>query len=64
MSTVPAERAGAMAVSEVGEVTLTFVAGVGPKRTIGVPVKLAPATVTTPPPESGPVLALTPVTTG
>ena len=53
-----------MAISEVGEVTVTFLATVEPKWTVGVPTKLLPVTVTVLPPESGPKLEVTPETTG
>ena len=54
--------AGALAVSCVGEITVTFVAGVPPKLTVGALTKFVPLIVTVFPPAIGPAVGLTLVT--
>jgi len=61
-STGPADPAGEVAVMEESEFTTKLVAGVEPKLTAVVPVKLVPAIVTLVPPAVDPELGLTLVT--
>ena len=63
-STVPVRRPGWSAVIVVSLTTVKLVAGVVPKSTAVAPVKLVPVIVTEVPPAGGPVVGLTPVTTG
>jgi hypothetical protein len=62
-STVPLP-AGAVAVSEVEEFTVTLVAVFVPKSTVAPLAKLLPVIVTLVPPDAGPSLGLIPVTVG
>jgi hypothetical protein len=62
-STVPAVPEGAVAVSEVSDVT-AYVAAAVPKRTPVTPVKPDPVMVTVVPPAREPALGLSPVTAG
>ncbi len=63
MSTVP-EPEGDMALTEVGEMTVTSVAGAEPKSTALVPVSPVPVMTTVVPPASGPALGLMASTVG
>ncbi|HEY1734317.1 MAG TPA: hypothetical protein VGG23_07710, partial [Acidimicrobiales bacterium] len=64
-STEPAAPTGDVAVSSVGEVTVTSVAGVVPKSTVVDPsTKPVPSTVTEVPPATGPMSGVTDVTVG
>ena len=56
--------AGLSAVIVVLLTTVTFVAAVAPKSTTVGPVKPVPVIITNVPPASGPLVGLTPVTTG
>ena len=56
--------AGAVAVIEVAQLTVTPVAAVVPNFTAVTPVKLVPVMVTEVPPPVGPRVGLTPVTVG
>ncbi len=58
-STVPAARAGEVAVIWVLETTVKLVAAVVPKWTAVAPVKLVPVMVTMVPPAVGPVVGAT-----
>ena len=62
-SYVPAALTGAVAVIEVGLVTVKLAAD-APNRTAVAPVKSVPVTVTRVPPAVGPLAGLTPVTVG
>ena len=62
-STMPVP-AGAVAVTWVSEMTVTLVAGLGPKLTAVAPVKPEPVMVTTVPPAAGPEVGLMPVNAG
>lgn len=64
MVTGPADPAGTTAVIWVGERTVKEVAGVAPKVTAVVPVRLVPVRVTVFPPEVGPWLGVTPLRVG
>ena len=63
-STVPAEPAGATAVTVVSSTTTTPVALFAPNSTTVAPVNPVPDTVTVFPPASGPATGLTAETTG
>jgi hypothetical protein len=63
-STVPAEPAGALTVSEVEELTTTLVPAVAPNFTDVTFVKSVPVTVTDVPAVVGPWFGLTAVTVG
>ncbi len=63
-SMAPAAPAGEVAVTEVGDVTETEVAGEEPKSTALAPVNPVPAMVTTVPPARGPARGLREVTAG
>ena len=63
-STVPALAAGAVAVMEVGELTVKLTALADPNLTAVVPVKFVPVTVTEVPPAVGPAFGPTPATEG
>jgi hypothetical protein len=63
-STVPADSAGAVAVTWVAETTVNEAAAVPPKATALAPVKFVPVTVTAVPPATGPAFGLTAVTVG
>jgi hypothetical protein len=63
-STAPVDPAGALAVSEVAELTLNEVAATEPNLTAVAPVKPVPVTVTEVPPAVGPEDGLTEVTVG
>ena len=63
-STVPAEPAGAVAVTEVALFTVTLIAALVPKFTEVVPVRFVPVTVTEVPAVSGPDAGLIEVTVG
>jgi hypothetical protein len=63
-STVPAEAAGDVAVTDVGELTVKLEAGVGPKSTTEAFSRSVPVIVTVVPPPVGPTEGLTPVTAG
>ncbi len=56
--------AGAVAVSEVAEATVTPVAATPPKATVAPLAKLVPVTVTTVPPAAGPLDGLMALTVG
>ena len=58
------EPAGAVAVREVAEATVTPLAAVVPKATVAPALKLVPVTVTVVPPAAGPEVGETPVTVG
>ena len=62
--TVPAAPAGAVAVIEVEETTVTPVAAFAPKLTAVAPVKFVPVMVTLVPVVVGPAAGLTAVTVG
>ena len=62
--TVPAAPAGAVAVIEVEETTVTPVAAFAPKSTAVAPVKFVPVMVTLVPAVVGPAAGLTAVTVG
>ena len=62
--TVPAVPDGLMADTDVSEWTVTPVAGLEPKSTAVVPVRLVPLMVTLVPPAVDPAPGLTPVTVG
>ena len=64
MSTVPAEPAGATAVMEVAELTMTLAAGVRPNRTVAPGANWVPVRATDVPPASGPAAGFTAVTVG
>src|ERR1700730_14950962 len=64
MSTVPAEPAGAVAVTELALLTVNVEAAVAPNLTALAPVKLVPVIVREVPPAVEPVLGLTLVTVG
>jgi hypothetical protein len=61
--TVP-EPAGEVAVSEVIELSVTFVAAVPPKLTVAPVTKFVPVTVTVVPPAAGPEVGLRELTVG
>ena len=61
-STVPADSAGATAVIEVAEFTVTLEAAVDPKLTVSPVAYPVPVIVTDVPPASGPLFGLTAVT--
>jgi len=61
---MPADPAGAVAVTDVGESTVYDVAGTEPKSTTLVPTSPVPVTVTAVPPTRGPAAGLTAVTPG
>ena len=63
-SMAPAVPAGEVAVSEVGEVTESEVAGTEPKSTALAPVNPVPVMVTEVPPARGPDRGLSKLTTG
>jgi len=63
-STVAADSAGEVAVTEVSLLTVTPVAAVVPKLTALAPVNPVPVMVTDVPPVLDPELGLTPVTVG
>jgi hypothetical protein len=62
--TVPAARAGVVAVTLVADVTCTDVAADAPNMTVVVPVKWVPVMVTFVPPVVEPALGVTEVTVG
>ena len=62
-STIPVP-AGLSAVIVVLLTTVTSVAAVVPKSTVGAPVKPVPVIVTNVPPATGPLVGLRPVTVG
>ena len=64
MSTVPAERAGAVAVIWVAEFTVKLVALVAPNLTAVAPLKLAPEIVMDVPPAVDPLVGETEATVG
>lgn len=64
ISTVPADPAGAVAVSWLVELTVTAVALTPPKYTKRTPMKFDPLIVTLLPPTAGPADGLTLVTVG
>ena len=64
MSTVPAERAGAVAVIWVAEFTVKLVALVAPNLTAVAPLKLAPEIVMDVPPSVDPLVGETEATVG
>jgi hypothetical protein len=64
MSTVPAARAGDVAVIWLSERTVKLLAAVPPKETALAPVKLLPVMVTTVPPAVVPDVGEMPVTAG
>jgi hypothetical protein len=61
-SMVPAEAAGAVAVMDVGELTVKVAAAFPPKRTADALLRFVPVIVTLVPPATGPATGLTPVT--
>ena len=61
-STVPAEPAGATAVSDVADVNVTLVAVVPPNLTVELDVNPVPVMATEVPPASGPLVGLIAVT--
>ena len=63
-STTPADSAGAVAVINVGLLTVKLVAAVVPKLTAVTPRRFAPVIATEVPPPSGPALGEMPVTVG
>ena len=63
-STVPADSAGLVAVIEVAELTVKFVAAVPPKLIAVAPVRLVPVIVTEVPPAVVPEVGLMDVTVG
>ena len=63
-STVPADSAGAVAVIEVAEFTVTLEAVVDPNLTVSPDVNPVPVTVTDVPPAVGPLVGLTAITAG
>ena len=63
-STVPALPAGAVAVTEVADLTVNEAAAVAPKLTAEALVRLVPVMVTVVPPAVGPALGLTEVSVG
>ena len=62
--TVPADSAGATAVIEVAEFTVTLVAATLPKLTVSPDAYEVPVIVTDVPPAVGPAVGLTGVTVG
>ena len=62
--TVPADSAGATAVIDVAELTVTLEAAVEPKLTVLPDTKPVPVIVTDVPPAVGPLVGLTTVTVG
>ena len=63
-STLPAACAGAVAVIDVAELTVTLVAATPPKLTVSPAVNPVPVIVTDVPPAVGPLVGLTAVTVG
>ena len=61
---VPAVSAGAVAVIEFEELTVTLFAAVEPNLTVDVAVNPVPVMATEPPPARGPAEGLTPLTVG
>ncbi len=64
MSTVPADPAGATAVIEVAELTVTLDAAVDPNLTVSPEANPLPVIVTEVPPAVGPADGLTAATVG
>jgi len=62
--TAPAIPAGAVAVTDVAELTTTPVAAFAPNRTAVAPVRFVPVIVTDVPPATGPLVGLSDVTVG
>jgi len=62
--TAPADSAGATAVIEVAELTVTLVAATLPKLTVLPDANPVPVMVTEVPPAVGPLVGLTAVTVG
>ena len=62
-STLPTACAGATAVTWVGDTATTFVAGTPPKLTPVTAPRLTPVMVTAVPPDTGPVVGASAVTT-
>lgn len=63
-STVPTECAGLVAVIDVAELTVTFVAAVVPNLTVGEPENPVPVIVTVVPPAVDPLVGLIDATVG